>query len=108
MKQIFDCINAELVLKRAKYVSDEIRDRENGLDLSADRTQLRRFGVEDAIRIVAEAEAKWEQDCCEWKQYETKYGTRYQNCRATEAPVDTFAFKYCPYCGKPIKISEVE
>lgn len=64
--------------------------------------------VQRLNRIMGEAESKWESDCCEWKQYETKYGTRYQNCRATEAPIDTFAFKFCPYCGKRIKISEVE
>lgn len=61
-----------------------------------------------AENIINEAEAKWESDCCEWKQYETKYGTRYQNCRATEQPIDIFGFKFCPYCGKPIKNSEVE
>lgn len=108
MKKIFECINAELVLKRAKYVSDEIRDRENGLDLSADRTQLRRFGVEDAIKIVAEAEAKWESECCEWK-HARSYVNCFCKCNGTMVEHDlAIGFEFCPYCGKPIKIVEVE
>jgi hypothetical protein len=92
MKQIFDWLREQIV-----HTAEDVSPNMDKL--------LVMYNVE---RLLNEAEAKWEADCCEWKQYETKYGTRYQNCRATEAPVDTFGFKFCPYCGNPIKISEVE
>lgn len=57
--------------------------------------------------IINEAEAKWEADCCEWKKYEYDILFPYKtSCGHSEVFFDTF--KYCPYCGKPIKISEVE
>ena len=92
MKQIFDWLREQIV-----YTAEDVSPNMDKL--------LVMYNVE---RLLNEAEAKWKSDCCEWKQYETKYGTRYQNCRATESPVDTFAFKFCPYCGKPIKIVEVK
>ena len=59
--------------------------------------------------LINEAEAKWEAEVCEWK--------RFKNFELIIAPHDktitlqTFDLKdypYCPVCGKPIKISEVE
>lgn len=94
MKKIFDDIRKEIDIH-----SDEAC-------FMPDDTMV--VSENELKQLLEEAEAKWKADCCEWKQYEEKYGTRYQNCRATESPVDTFAFKFCPYCGKPIKISEVE
>ena len=95
-----------------KQIFDWLRERIEGLsNAEAEYYYASSNDVierEDTLDLINEAEAKWEADCCEWKQYETKYGTRYQNCRATEAPVDTFGFKFFPYCGKRIKISEVE
>lgn len=53
------------------------------------------------IRVVEEAE------CCEWKKYEYDILFPYKtSCGHSEVFFDTF--KYCPYCGKKIKISEVE
>ena len=72
---------------------------------------LEKYKERIPVRVLAELLAdidEAEAECCEWKQYLKPYGIRYQNCRATESPVDIFAFKFCPYCGKPIKISEVE
>ena len=58
-------------------------------------------------RLIDEAEAKWETDCCEWKKYEYDILFPYKtSCGHSEVFFDTF--KFCPYCGKPIKISEVE
>ena len=94
MKNIFDDIRKEIDIH-----SDEACFMPDDTMVVSER---------ELKQLLEEAEAKLEADCCEWKQYETKYGTRYQNCRATESPVDTFGFKFCPYCGKRIKISEVE
>ncbi len=63
--------------------------------------------LEDAIDKINEAEAKWEADCCEWKKYESDIIFHYQtSCGHSEVFFDTI--KFCPYCGKLIKISEVE
>ena len=55
----------------------------------------------------ADAEAKWEADCCEWKNP--------KDCKrifkAHEKIVAEYTlciWNFCPYGGKPIKISEVE
>lgn len=59
-------------------------------------------------QILDEAEAKWEAEVCEWV-----HGKHYVNCfcrcYGIMAEHDlAIGFKFCPYCGKPIKISEVE
>lgn len=58
-------------------------------------------------RLIDEAEAKWESDCCVVNHFngnrivvEVHGNQFYRRC------VDEW--KFCPYCGKPIKISEVE
>jgi hypothetical protein len=62
------------------------------------------------LPIINEAEAKWESECCEWKRPKG-----YDNCMG-EHKCEVFfinrymvkQFNFCPFCGKPIKISEVE
>lgn len=65
---------------------------------------------ESVQNLINEAEAKWEADCCEWK-------TTKRNSNLIASPhmalyqlskKDLKDIPYCPYCGKPIKISEVE
>lgn len=60
-----------------------------------------------AEKVINEAEAKWESEVCEWKPV----GYRKEYVEAHEFWLDKMqaeCFKLCPYCGKPIKISEVE
>ena len=59
-------------------------------------------------RLIDEAEAKWEAECCEWKhkEYHTNCFCGHNECYAEHDFV--ISWKFCPYCGKPIKISEVE
>lgn len=86
--------------------------------------------VKMCIAKIDEAEAKWgchaicyldspceyqnedirvdEADCCEWEHREN-----YVNClcKCNGIMVEhnwAIGFKFCPYCGKPIKIVEVE
>lgn len=47
---------------------------------------------DDVMNTINEAEAKWEAEVCEWEAL----GDYHKS------------WKFCPYCGKPIKISEVE
>ena len=62
--------------------------------------QLHELGYEFGEKIR-------EADCCEWKKYESDIIFPYKtSCGHSEVFFDTF--KFCPYCGKPIKISEVE
>lgn len=61
-----------------------------------------------ALEKVDEAEAKWESDCCEWKhkEYHTNCFCGHNEGYAEHDFV--IGWKFCPYCGKSIKISEVE
>ena len=92
MKQIFDWLREQI--REAEY-----NHALYGTDFAVN--------TEKAIDIIDEAEAKWEKDCCEWKKYESDIIFPYKtSCGHSEVFYDTF--KFCPYCGKRIKISEVE
>lgn len=60
----------------------------------------------EMLAEIDEAEAKWEAECCEWKVH------RYLNIHKTSCGMAIGdyhkAWDFCPYCGKRIKISEVE
>ena len=58
-------------------------------------------------RLIDEAEAKWESECCEWEHRE-HYVNCLCKCNGIMVEHDiAIGFNFCPYCGKPIKISEV-
>ena len=61
-------------------------------------------------KIIDEAEAKWESEFCEWKKNIYFFGGHdYSSGCGTMIPLNSLEYhKYCPFCGKPIKISEVE
>lgn len=64
--------------------------------------------VSDLEKAINEAEAKWEEDCCVWTFME---GVEDCRCGCNSNHVDYMIvtkYNYCPYCGKHIKISEVE
>ena len=70
------------------------------------------LSLHDIAEIINEAEAKWEADCCEWEHSvgsETKYPHHKTSCGVIEHKgiIDS-RIKFCPFCGKRIKISEVE
>lgn len=103
MKKIFDWMSEQFNKAIERYTEQVIRNPYN------------RYaeGVRDGLLLgranVLEAEAKWEAECCEWVQEKylnfalstctTSCGKRYDISED---------FQYCPYCRKPIKISEVE
>ena len=93
MKQIFDWMRERLeeLLREPSY-------RHNGDDFNT--------GIVDAESILDEAEAKWESDVCEWENP--------KNCKHIFKSHDKIvadnillSWRFCPYCGKPIKIAEV-
>ena len=65
--------------------------------------------VEDAMKLIDEAEAKWEEDCCEWEynEFEEQWET---SCGVLLNPNsnDREVTHYCCCCGKRIKIVGVE
>ena len=69
--------------------------------------ELRAFGR--AIQIVSEVEAEYENDVCEWFKYD--YRTIAPRCHDAENPYwripeNMDKLKFCPYCGKKIKVVE--
>lgn len=57
--------------------------------------------------IINEAEVKWKADCCVWKyRSPASYAEAHKRWELISDVMDWWRF--CPYCGKPIKISEVE
>lgn len=77
--------------------------------------KFKAIDIADVENIINEAEAKWETDCCEWEGFdnspikEAEMWTYKTTCQMyiREEYTDTH-WKFCPYCGKPIKIVEVE
>ena len=91
MKQIFDWMRGAIL--------DKAFEGYNGQTL---------VDIHDVGNIINEAEAKWESDCCEWKFME---GVEDCRCSCNGYHVDYMVatkYNFCPYCGKSIKISEVE
>ena len=70
----------------------------------------RRVSVKAVLKIINEAEAKWEKDCCEWlKPKGSRCCTGCHNeCGIYIEHEKVKQFNLCPICGKRIKISEVE
>lgn len=76
MKQIFD------------WLREHLEETANDVSPNTDKLVV----LARVERLINEAEAKWEADCCEWEALGDYHKT----------------WKFCPYCGKPIKIVEVE
>lgn len=62
-----------------------------------------------ATDLISAAEAKWEEDCCEWRisEFADEWMPVCRNGKCFRLR-GVRKYKFCPYCGKPIKITEVE
>lgn len=95
MKQIFDDMRKEIDIHSDKAC------------FMPDDTEV--IAESRLKQILDEAEAKCEADCCEWEQTGLSEPPRYFEAHDLMAyELDICLWKYCPICGKPIKISEVE
>ena len=92
MKQIFDWLREEI--------------EANSVDVGG--TEL--ITMHRARVLVNQAKAKWEAECCEYKPRKAyKVGYCYTTmCGKERTHTLGRESKYCEYCGKPIKIVEVE
>ncbi len=67
------------------------------------------IGSHMARVLVNQAETKWEKDCCEWEYVGLTENPRYVSAHDMwEVLTVAELWKFCPYCGKKIKIAEVE
>ena len=102
MKQIFDWLRGELNKEIEWYKTHgSNEDLKRGIIGATNR----------ALTLTNEAEKQWKQDCCEWKPTHLHNHARFSNCMVKFDELhrqDVECFNFCPYCGKRIKISEVE
>jgi len=92
MKEIFDLMREQME-KNACHIGIRGEDGHHNV-----------VGLCTTYDIINEAEAKWKEDCCEWK-----WGIDYAQvqCRGDKILFGSRRlFTYCPYCGKTI--AEVE
>jgi hypothetical protein len=71
---------------------------------------LEKYKERIPVRVLAELLAdidEAEADCCEWQRIESSEFD-YMDSKHGFLEEYTTGWKFCPYCGKPIKISEVE
>ena len=93
MKQIFDWLREQIV-----HTAEDVSPNMDKL--------LVMYNVE---KLLNEAEAKWEAECCIWTKPSKEHGfiknPHTGRIFSNEPSMQNF---YCNTCGKPIKISEVE
>ena len=101
MKQIFDWLREQMQeelkkLRKMKKLCLSLCHREV--------LEIEEKAYNFYLNCINEAEAKWEADCCEqkWNKEDWWYDT---SCGHILEP---HSYNFCPYCGKRIKISEVE
>ena len=82
-----------------KQIFDWLREQSFG------NVKLNGNSFAEIYRIIDEAEAKWEKDCCEWKEISWNVYNAHESFCGDNILKE---WTYCPYCGKRIKISEVE
>ena len=119
MKEIFDSMREQTknVWKIKENPYDSYWNRAMYLEIKKENDKK-----EDAMRkmqeIIAEAEAKWEEDFCEWKISRTRLRKfdEYMWVTSCNNGNEIFGiphwivknYNVCSYCGKRIKIVEVE
>ena len=93
MKQIFDWLRRAILDKAFKIYDGTIA-----------------VDIHDVGELINEAEAKWEAEVCEWEHEDYIYYDHFQcDCGEFFTTMSYIGdFRFCPYCGKPIKISGLE
>ena len=114
--QTVEDMKKEAVNEYVKAVVEELEDRvneannnclcemhENGHTLDFENENGRIKGLKEAIEIVKQGGLS--DDACEWKQ-DSMCEKVYRVCGGCFTSVYQKDFKYCPYCGKKIKVVE--
>ena len=113
MKEIFDSMREQFETRKieAETRMSKLIDEEKGYGCVYSETDVEEFSANtwaDAISIVDKAEEKWKEDCCEWVPfgYYQQHSTMCGMVHAFNPKL--ISYEFCPYCGKRIKIAEVE
>ena len=114
--QTVEDVKKEAVNEYVKSVVEELEDRvneannnclcemhENGHTLDFENENGRIKGLKEAIEIVKQGGLS--DDVCEWKK-DDMCEKVYRVCGGCFTSVYQKDFKYCPYCGKKIKVVE--
>ena len=87
MKEIFDSMR------------EKIRSYSCDVDTFSSKV-VKSLDTEDALEVINEAEAKWKEDCCEWKDHTNKHlNSQMTSCGKVDDDYKN-SYKFCPYCGK--------
>ena len=98
----------EFIKKLIERLEERQNDIAGNLSLDVYYSDGYDKGIEYAIAIVNQLEEEYNNDFCEWN-YD---GAMYERCPHTETlfarihNCDEKIFKFCPYCGKRIKVVE--
>ena len=106
MKEIFDWLREQMEWNQI-------------IEMNFDGTPPKQYVERERwVDVIKEAEAKWKEDCCEWKLGITRLRKfdEYMWVTSCDNGNEIFGiphwivknYNVCPYCGKPIKIVEVE
>ena len=114
--QTVEDVKKEAVNEYVKAVVEELEDRvneannnclcemhENGHTLDFENENGRIKGLKEAIEIVKQGGLS--DDVCEWKK-DDMCETVYSVCCGCFTSAYQKDFKFCPYCGKKIKVVE--
>ena len=112
MKERFDWVRGQ-TKTRKKYANERYEDmmRINAITIAEyERGKIEAYDC--VLAMIDEAEAMCEKDYCEWERDWALPPFKYRidtKCGYTFYDADhTVPFKFCPHCGNPIKILEVE
>ena len=64
------------------------------------------IGIKEVTEIVSQLAKEYNDDFCRWEKYKDKH-MYYNNCKWRNEDIDEYTvsqFKFCPYCGKKIKV----
>lgn len=106
MKKIFDGLREEMQKRIDRCEANDTPDIEEGRRMFILGKQ---GGLEKAVELLDEAEAKWEADCCEWKLEDAEANLYVTSCGKGKLVFEDMCtpteddYKFCPYCGKKIK-----
>ena len=91
-----------------ELIKERLEKEKSGLTTWAEDEAFK-LGIEKAQKIVSEVEAEYEKDVCEWFKYDYRtIAPKYHDAENPywRMPEDMDKLKYCPYCGKKIKVVE--